>query len=286
MLAGAAAHSTSSTPPPRPPEMVGRGVMSTTAPEFALSVTPDGRELYFTRASADRLRLTIMVARRAPGGAWMTPKAAAFSGTFRDMDPFVTPDGRRLYFSSDRPRRVDGPRVFATWYVDREGSRWGLPVDPGAPLNSGAGDVFFSTSRQGSSVFTSSRLGAMRPFITQATPAGWSAPSVLALGTRTDAGNPAMAPSGRFVIVTLAGAGGQPDLFVSCRASDGAWTEPRALTAVNSPFADFAPFVDAAESTLYFSSERPGLVGPVPDGQRPPGDLYRIALDEAGVHCP
>jgi hypothetical protein len=80
-------------------------------------------------------------------------------------------------------------------------------------------------------------------------------------------------------------AGGAADLFVSCR--DGAtWEAARALlAAVNSPFADFAPSIDAAERFLYFTSERPGLAGPVAAGTRRPGDLYRIGLAAAGVRC-
>jgi hypothetical protein len=80
-------------------------------------------------------------------------------------------------------------------------------------------------------------------------------------------------------------AGGSPDLFVSCRTAGG-WGEPTALSAVNSPFADFAPFVDSGEQTLYFTSERPGVVAAPEKGMRPPGDLYRIALDAAGIRCP
>ena len=35
------------------PEIVGPGVISTDAPEFATTLSPDGREIYFNRASAD-----------------------------------------------------------------------------------------------------------------------------------------------------------------------------------------------------------------------------------------
>ena len=96
--------------PPRGPEIFARGIVSTEAPEFAVTFTPDGREGFFNRASADRQRLAIMITTRTPAGAWSAPVVAAFSGTFRDIDPFVTPDGRRLYFSSDRPRGAAGRR--------------------------------------------------------------------------------------------------------------------------------------------------------------------------------
>jgi Tol biopolymer transport system component len=266
------------------PEIVGRGVVSSAGPEFATTLTPDGREIYFNRASADRNRLTIMTARRAGDGTWATPTVAPFSGTHRDVDPFVAPDGRRLYFSSDRPRSIGGEARFTTWYVDRVGDGWSAPVDPGAPLNSTLGDVFVSIARDGLLTFTSSRQGASRVFSSRQVDGRWQTPVPVTFGTVTEGGNPAIAPSGRFLVMVRVPAGGSPDLFVSCRSADG-WDEPTALPVVNSPFADFAPYVDAAEQTLYFTSERPGVVAAPAPGMRPPGDLYRITLDAAAIRC-
>jgi Tol biopolymer transport system component len=266
-------------------QIVGRGVVSTVAPEFATTLLPDGSEIYFNRASADRQALRIMTARRAADGTWSAPVVAPFSGTYRDVDPFVAPDGRRLYFSSDRPRGSGGETRFATWYVERRGDGWGPPVDPGSPLNSAGGEVFVSAARDGLLLFTSNRAGPPRVFASRETAQGWETPRPVAFGAVVDAGNPAIAPSGRFAVFVRAPAGGAADLFVSCRSGDG-WAEPTPLkAAVNTPFADFAPSIDAAERVLYFTSERPGVAGPVAAGTRPPGDLYRIDLAEAGVRC-
>ena len=269
-------------------EIFGRGTVSTEAPEFAASFTPDGRHVFFNRASADRQRLTIMTATRATRAApdaWSAPVVAPFSGTFRDVDPFVTPDGRRLYFSSDRPRGGGTPGAFATWFVERTESGWGPPIDPGAPLNSTAGEVFVSSARDGTVLFTSSRLGAAQVFTSREIDGQWHTPVAISFGGRTDGGNPAIAPSGRFVILVVVPSGGSSDLYVSCRAGD-TWSAPRALDVVNSRFADFAPNVDASETFLSFTSERPGLVAEGPAGARPPGDIYRIGLADAGVRCP
>lgn len=285
VLVGLAAVATAAPVAQETPAMVGRGLISTAAPEFATTFTPDGREVYFNRASADRATLQILWARRDAQGAWSTPEVVAFSGTFRDVDPFITADGRRLFFSSDRPRRPDGPRAFATWYVERTAAGWSAPIDPGPPLNSDAGDVFFTMARDGEAVVSSSRGGASRIYTSRERDGRWDVPAPLTLGDTTDGGNPAIAPSGRFLVVVRAPAGGAADLFVSCRTAGG-WGDPRALTAVNTPFADFAPSIDAAETTLTFTSERPGVVAAQPAGVRPPGDLYQMPLAAAGVRCP
>ena len=127
------------------PERFAEGVITTAAPEFAITFTPDGRTAYFNRASTDRRTLSIMVSRLA-GADWQQPLLAGFSGKHRDVDPFVTPDGNRLYFSSDRPTSPsDNEPDFNTWYMDAKDGDWSEPRTFGEPLNSRAPT---SSSRQ------------------------------------------------------------------------------------------------------------------------------------------
>jgi hypothetical protein len=86
-----------------------------------------------------------------------------------------------------------------------------------------------------------------------------------------------ISPDGLRMIVVQPGPEDRSDLYQSCRQGDS-WGAPVRLEGVNSPFADFAPAFDPAETYLYFTSERPGIAGPVPAGTRPPGDIYRIPL--------
>ncbi|MFL5292745.1 MAG: hypothetical protein ACJ79U_14600, partial [Myxococcales bacterium] len=68
---------------------------------FGGSLTPDGREFYFDTVSPDRKRMTMAIS-RFDGGRWSTPAPLPFSTGPRDVDPFVTPDGRHLLFETDR----------------------------------------------------------------------------------------------------------------------------------------------------------------------------------------
>lgn len=95
--------------------------------------------------------------------------------------------------------------------------------------------------------------------------------------------NPMIAPDGRFLVFAGPGPGGSIDLFVSCREGD-AWGAPLRLPEpVSSDSTDFAPGI--AGGHLFFTSERPGIVGPRPEGVRPPGDRYRTGLDVASARC-
>ena len=62
-------------------------------------------------------------------GAWTTPEIASFSGRFNDIDPAISPDGRRLFFASNRP--TDGgtapKKDFDLWVVEKTASGWSEP---------------------------------------------------------------------------------------------------------------------------------------------------------------
>ena len=83
------------------PEVFGPGVISTGDMELNAAFTPDGQTLYFSKRTPKYQLWTILVSslRR---GSWSTPKVAEFSGQYGDNDPFISPDGSKLFFSSNR----------------------------------------------------------------------------------------------------------------------------------------------------------------------------------------
>lgn len=264
--------------------IVGPGVISTDAPEFAVTLAPDGSELYFNRATPDRSRLTIMVSYRQ-GNGWSAPAVAPFSGLYRDVDPFLSADGRRLYFSSDRPRPTSSVLSFSTWYVDRVAGGWSAPIDPGPPLNSDSSDVFVTVARSGDLVFGSTRDGPAGIYLSRFVAGRWETPRAVVVPSALAPGNPLISPSGRHLVFAQRVPGQNADLFVSCRRGDQ-WSAPIALSGlVNSSRSDFAPALDAAEATFFFTSERPGISGVVADSVRPPGDLYQVAWASVAPAC-
>ena len=84
------------------PEMVGEGTVSTSADEFGGTLSADGRSLYFTRSIPPHYLYAVCVS-KMNHGKWSQPELLPFSGVWRDSDPVLSPDGRRLYFVSDRP---------------------------------------------------------------------------------------------------------------------------------------------------------------------------------------
>ncbi len=265
------------------PEILGEGIISTELPEFATSFSPDGNTIFFNRTSEDRSKLQIMMASKS-GGKWSRPEAMAFSdGTYFDVDPFVTSDGTRMYFSSNRPTDGDESKDFDTWYVQKEDEGWSEPINAGQPINGVESEVFVSFTKDRTLYFSISTEGVRRIYRSEFVDGSHQAPQkvFLPVADSVGVGNPLIDPDERFLMFTssqLDGMGGA-DIFIADHEGNGVFSNIRnAGESVNSPYADFAPGFSADGTTLYFTSERPGIVGALEQG-RPPGDIYSINLE-------
>lgn len=288
---GSAAPSSSpANPKPRTlaaPRLFAPGRVSTAAPEFATSFTRDGRTVYFNLASDDRSMLKIMQATRE-GDQWSEARPVSFSdGTYRDVDPFVAPDGQRLYFSSDRPPTGTQAKAdFGTWYVERSGDGWSAPIHAGAALDGPASEVFVSLTTDGTVYFSSDAAGEGRRDIYRAPLVGGGRGQPERIVLRLEgparpelaAGNPCIDPDERFLIFVADAAADNPDLFISWRENGRFGPARNFGSRINSAQADFAPALGPDGTTLFFTSERPGIVRAGQVAGRPPGDIYQVDL--------
>ena len=97
------------------------------------------------------------------------------------------------------------------------------------------------------------------------------------------ASNPCISSDEKFLIVFSFNPGGPsaPDLFIAWKMKDK-WTNLQNLgPKINTPYTEFAPALSKDDQTLFFTSERPGIVPtPTDSTARPPGDIYQINLQK------
>lgn len=255
---------------PEEPEIVGHGTISTDAVEFAYSLSPDGRTAYFNRIGEDG-EIFIQVSRKE-GETWAPSSPIHFSDArYPDVDPFVSRDGSRLYFSSTRPRPGNSsgePEAdMDTWYAQWRGDRWSAPVHAGDAINSPQDEIFVSEAEDGTIAFArfgegEGRDRPTRIMLAKRNGSGFDTPRAIDVrpaGLRLS--NPAIAPNGNMIIA--AAGDGPPDLFISRRNIDGSWTEftplPEPVNGKDTP--EFAPYISNDGTSLYFTSERGAPVG-------------------------
>jgi hypothetical protein len=85
---------------------------------------------------------------------WTSPTLAPFAANYFEFEPFITPDGKKLFFGSERPfpgKRIDDTPI---WVVERTVSGWSDPVKMEAPIND-IPAMYISVTNDGSLYFTS-----------------------------------------------------------------------------------------------------------------------------------
>ncbi len=241
------------------PEMVAPGVISTEYDEFGGALTPDGDTIYFSRSVTRSYAYAILKSHRV-GTSWSTPEIAPFSGRYRDHDPVLSPDGRRLYFVSDRP--IDGvrPTTYHVWVMDRTPRGLSEPRTLGAPFNQFGFLWSLSEARDGVIYFNvQPDTGPARIYMTRRTSTGYTPPVLLPSAVNIpnwDAREPYVAPDDSFLVFDAgpAGAVNLYDLYVSDH-TNGTWTPARKLTNLSTPTRDYSPRITPDGKWLYYTTE-------------------------------
>lgn len=113
------------TPPGSTPVVFAPGIVSTAqAWEAAISFSPDGREILFTRrenidGTENRIFNSILT-----DGKWTAPKLAPFARDITEYEAFISPDGKKVYYNSDRTKPASPTAVGEIWYSERTQSGW------------------------------------------------------------------------------------------------------------------------------------------------------------------
>jgi len=259
------------------PVIIAPDTLSSAAPEFATTITPDGKNLYFNRTSPDRKSIYLMESEKL-GQTWSAPRLASFTDTsFREIDPFISPDGQKLFFTSTRP--IGNRNDYNIWVCEKTKQGWSAPQPLPETINSSEDEIYATVTRTGNMYFSKfegnkSKIyrsefknGVYQPVNQVIIPA----PDSVSLS------NPAISPDEKWLIFTSGnyrGLGGA-DLYICGSTPDGIWAKPMNLALLNTKYNDFAPSFSGDGRQVYFTSEVPD----VSDGrttERPPGNLYRI----------
>ena len=231
------------------------------------TVSTSGNEAYFTAQSPDE-EVSVIISVSKQNGLWTTPKLVSFSGKYKDLEPSLSLDNKRLFFVSNRPLEAsdEQPKDFDIWYVERNSVKdnWSSPINMGSPINTEADEFYPSLAANGNLYFTSNRNstnGKDDIFFSQLKDGKYTQPVSLpaTINSKGYEFNAFVAPDESYLIFSgynRKDGLGSGDLYISYN-KNGAWNQAKNLgKEVNSNKMDYCPFVDMNSNTLYFTSKR------------------------------
>jgi Tol biopolymer transport system component len=158
------------------PAVVAPGTISTQFREVRATVSPDGRLMLW--GSSDRPgsagSYDIWMSRAAASG-WGPPEPVPFNTKYKEFDPAFSPDGRWLYFFSDRPGGLGGDDIYRVAMTE---STFGTVEHLDAAINSSANEWAPVLSPDGRTLMFASNgrggQGRHDLFVAQFTDGHWS----------------------------------------------------------------------------------------------------------------
>jgi hypothetical protein len=198
--------------------------------------TPDGTEVYWSDFKDGPGRIVFS---KLVDGIWTEPQVLSLSGAnIATIDPWLSPDGSRLFFMSDEP--IPGVTTFeraTLWFAQRDGDGWAEPQPMPAVINAhklhwmssitNSGDLYFAGGTQGVDTIYLSRFvnGEYTESVELDAPV--NTPDM-------DEYAPAVDPAGKFLLFTrLKSYDSMPRLFISYALPDGKWSEPQMVENIH-----------------------------------------------------
>jgi Tol biopolymer transport system component len=167
------------------------GIVSTEFSEIRLTLSPDGRTaLWFSRnRPGGPGGYDIWMSKRTSGG-WSAARPVPFNSAQRDFDPAFSPDGRAVFFCSDRPGGLGGDDIYRV-AVTVDG--FGVPEHLGPQVNSAGNEWAPMLSPDGRSLLFSSNgrggAGAFDLFVAHRVSGDGFAPAAALPGELNTAAN-------------------------------------------------------------------------------------------------
>jgi outer membrane protein OmpA-like peptidoglycan-associated protein/Tol biopolymer transport system component len=118
-------------------------------------ITADGKAIIFASGASNSSGVDIYVSLLQPDGAWGPAQSLGpvINTAGVDRSPFLHPDMKTLYFSSDRPGGLGSLDIYLTKRLDNGWTNWSTPINLGRNINTNEHDYDFRVSTDGTTAY-------------------------------------------------------------------------------------------------------------------------------------
>ena len=273
-------------------------IISTALNERDLAISPDGKEVFYSLVLSRKS--AILVYRKFENNVWTPPQTVAFSGKAYDIEPAFSPDGKRLYFVSNRTLdQSTTKKDFDIWYATRKADNtWDTPQNIGLPINTSVDEFYPSIAQNGTLYFTAKYGESENIWYATLENGKYQKPIPLpeAINTDKDEFNAFVSLDEQYIFFSSYGRAddmGGGDLYMSAKDEKGNWQPAKNLQSLNSNRLDYCPSLSPDGKYLFYTTQKK-LQNPTPNnpfqvqallkrfltGGNGGGDIYWISLQE------
>jgi len=233
------------TPPNTTAELFAPNIISNGLVNRDVTISPDGKEMYFSTYVRGFKYSTIVFSKQI-NGVWTKPEAAPFATNpkYSYIEPMFSCDGKKLFFVSENHSDKDNNIVNKDiWVMNRINDKWEKPTNIGAPINTNEGEFFPSFTNDGAMYFTRDDKKDRVSYIFRSNYINgkYTTPTKLPkqINCGADRFNAFVAPDESFVLISAVGV--EEDIrgvnyYIVFRNNDDTWSEPINLgNKINAP---------------------------------------------------
>ncbi len=248
-----------------------KGIISTDDnSEFDLTFSSDGLKTYFSRRKPNEKQM--IYESDFINGTWSTPKLASFSNN-RDETAYITPNGKFLFFGSERPipnKPNKGNFDMNIWMMEKKGNGWSEPEPLPEPINEvqiekeewpSSNNNFLFTNNNKTFYFTTMKRGTktIKLYETEFNGKDFSDPKTIE-GIWDDEKywvySAVISPNGKYLVFNsfdAPGGNGGEDIFISTKTKNG-WSKAKPVgNLINTKDEESSPRFSRDGKYFFFS---------------------------------
>lgn len=218
-------------------------IISTGMADRDIAITPDGKEIFFTRKIGASDHFTLFHTKEV-AGKWTKPKVFKYCKDvrYRNTEPFISADGKKLLFVSNRP--VNGVEIasYDIWVSEKdEKNNWKEPYNIGEPINSEQNEFFPTLTKDGTIYFNHFDTVLNEEFIYRSKFIDGIYTSPEKLNEKVNGGqarfNAFISPDESFIIIPIFGlpdSKGRTDYYIVFKDEQDNWSDPINMAQINS----------------------------------------------------
>lgn len=232
--------------------------------EFGSTFSTDGREFFYAIEIDKKPEILYT---KFQNGVWSKPIVLLTHQQYGYNDPFLSPDGKKLFFISDRAMEGQGEKKdIDIWYVERSDKGWSDPINAGARINTNKNEYYVSFTKNGSMYFSSNGgTSSVNEKNYDIKMAEFKNGKFQASKKLSEAVNTAyyeadvfISPGENYIIFCSErpNGKGKGDLYISFKNQKGEWEAAKNIgEAINSAGYEFCPYVTPDNKFLFFSRD-------------------------------